>query len=151
MKRALLALLLTACSVETTFVPPTDVDDSWIRDEAAAAWASVGVDAPSDYDLLFLDADALLDACGGPATAPGTQLGGCAVVEANVVLLRAGASPEQQTVNLIHELGHLMHGDAHLDCGADSNRGLAFGGDVMCVSGAGPTGRPTARDAEFVR
>lgn len=150
---ALLSLLTVACAGETRYVAPEGQDDSWLRDEAAAAWAGVGVEVPSDYTLLFLEPEALADACGVDAARleVGTQLGGCAPTS-DVVLLNLDNTPEQQAQNLIHELGHLLRGgdSRHLDCGAQANQGTAFGGDVMCLSGAGPGGLPTARDAAFV-
>ncbi len=152
---ALLSLLALACDGETRYVAPTDVDDSWIRDGAAEAWASVGVDVPSDYTLLFLTPPDLADACNVNVARleVGSQLGGCAAAD-DVVLLNRDNTPDQQLENLIHELGHLLRGvddRRHLDCGADANQGTAFGSDVMCTSGAGPGGMPTERDAAFVR
>lgn len=151
---ALAALLLVACAGETRFVAPSDVDDTWIRDEVAAEWAAVGVVAPADYTLLFLDPVALVDACGLDAgdLATGTQLGGCSVLEAGAVLVNRETSPAQQVATVLHELGHVMRDDGrHLGCDDEADRGLAFGADVMCLSNAGPGGTPTARDAAFVR
>ncbi len=155
MKRALLALvtLLAACAGETRYVEGTDQDDAWLRDAASESWAAVGVEAPSDYTLLFLDTETLADACGVDSAqlAVGSQLGGCAP-EGDVVLLNADNTPEQQLQNLTHELGHLLRGGtAHLHCGTEADKGTAFGSDVMCLSGAGPGALPTERDAAFVR
>lgn len=148
-----LALVLSACAGETSYVAPEGQDDAWIRDAAESAWLDVGVEAPKDYTVLFLAPDALADACGVDSAKlqAGSQLGGCTPAS-DVVLLNGENSPEQQIENLTHELGHVMRGgDArHLGCGADADRGTAFGGDVMCLSGAGPGGMPTARDAAFV-
>lgn len=150
----LLALAAIGCAGETRYVEAEGQDDAWLRDGAAEAWASVGVTVPADYTLLFLDPETLADACGVDAATlvAGSQLGACTPAP-DVVLLNQGNTPEQQLENLIHELGHVLRGgDArHLDCSEEADQGTAFGSDVMCLSGRGPGGMPTERDAAFVR
>lgn len=147
---ALLALAAIGCVGETQYVEAPGQDDAWIRDAASEAWAAVGVETPADYTLLFLAPETLMDACHRGDLPAGTQLGGC-LAASDVVLLNGDNSPEQQVQNLLHELGHAVRGGhAHLDCGAEANAGRAFGSDVMCLSGAGPGGMPTERDAAFV-
>lgn len=153
---ALLSLLSLACASETRYVEPAGQDDADLRQAAASEWASVGVVAPGDYTLLFLDAETLAAACdidlGGMA--PDASLGGCS--DPGVVLLNQDADFASQLAQLTHELGHQIHSrrgkliHGHLDCGADANRGAAWGADVMCVTGAEPGTMPTARDAAFV-
>lgn len=151
---ALLSLLVVACQGETRYVEADGQDDAWLRDGAAEAWATVGVTVPADYTLLFLSPEALADACGVDSAklAVGSQLGGCAPTS-DVVLLNGDNTPGQQLENLTHELGHLLRGgdSRHLGCGQDADKGVAFGSDVMCLSGAGPGGLPTLRDAAFVQ
>jgi hypothetical protein len=151
---ALLSLLVVACQGETRYVEAEGQDDAWLRDGAAEAWGAVGVEAPANYTLLFLSPEALADACGVDSAklAVGSQLGGCAPTS-DVVLLNGENTPEQQLQNLTHELGHLLRGGdtRHLGCGAEADHGTAFGGDVMCLSGAGPGALPTERDAAFVQ
>ncbi len=151
---ALVALAAVGCATETRYVEAPGQDDAWLREAAAEAWATVGVEAPADYTLLFLEPEALADACGvdSATLVAGSQLGAC-LPASDVVLLNIRNTPEQQLENLIHELGHMLRGgdSRHLDCGQGPDQGTAFGGDVMCLSGAGPGGMPTERDAAFVR
>lgn len=152
MTRTLLALalaLLAACAGETRYVEAEGQDDAWLREGAAEAWAAVGVEAPSDYLVVFLDRETLLAACGWSAPPAGTALGGCAAAS-DVVLLWNEASPALQLQVLTHELGHILRGvgdHRHLEC--PETNGVALPGhDVMC---ANPSPLPpTARDAAFV-
>jgi hypothetical protein len=149
---AALALLTVACAGETQYVEAPGQDDEAIRAATAEAWGAVGVEVPEAYTLLFLDEVTLEDACEYGRLPPGSVLGGCAPAS-DVVLLNAEQAPEQQLENLIHEMGHLLRGGrrGHLRCGEDADRGTAFGSDVMCLTGRGPGGMPTERDAAFVQ
>ncbi len=157
---ALSALLLSACAAsgcatETRYVEAPGQDDADLRLAAHSAWETAGVQAPTDYTLLFLSPDELLDACNTDmgAFGKGVKLGGCSLP--GVVLLNADRDFARQATHLTHELGHLMrqHGDEldhrHLDC-PGVNDGSGYGADVMCQSGAGDGALPTARDAAFV-
>jgi hypothetical protein len=148
-----LAALASGCAADATYMEAPGQDDAWLREAAADAWMAAGVQAPTDYTLLFLDPETLADACGVDAAklTQGSQLGGCTPTE-DVILVNADNTPEQQLTNVIHELGHLLRGGdtRHLDCGDAADHGTEFGGDVMCLSGSGPGGMPTARDATFV-
>ena len=142
---ALALLLLSACAYETPpYVSSTGEGVDALRAAAEDAWAAVGVEAPTDYELLFLDQETLADAC--HAEMPeGVTLGGCSFP--GVVLLPLGQDPELLVMKLTHELGHFMHGsdNAHLDCPETSR-----GPDVMCLTGAEPGTLPTARDVAFI-
>lgn len=147
---ALVALALTAaCSGETRYVEAPDQDDTALREAAVEAWASVGVEAPSDYTLLFLDGETLLDACGWSAPPAGTALGGCTAAS-DVILLWNEADFALQRQVLTHELGHVLRGaddHRHLDC--PESEGVRFPGhDVMCANPS--PALPTERDAVFV-
>jgi hypothetical protein len=152
MKRALLALvtLLAACAGETRYVEGTDQDDAWLRDAAAENWAAVGVEAPVDYSVIYLDQETLLDACNVAAPKQGGTIGGCAPEGAGAVLLWNGADPELQVSIVVHELGHMLRGgEAHLDC-PETDGGRLSGNDMMCLTRAPLGSLPTARDAAFV-
>ena len=160
--RALCLLLLTllaACDTGSVqYLEAPGQDDDALRTAAAEAWATVGVEAPEDYSLLFLDRETLTEACHAPIALPdGSELppGGCSFP--GVVLVSTVADFARQQTVLIHELGHIMRGEirdgeldhAHLDC-PETAGGQFLGRDVMCMTGA-PAGQlPTIRDIAFV-
>lgn len=150
---AALALALAACASETRYVEPAGQDDEALRTYAADAWSTVGVEAPEDYKILFLDPETLRDACNVDAASP--PIGGCSFP--GVVLLSTEVSScERQQMRLIHELGHLMRpghkgelDHVHLDC-PESHGSEFVGNDVMCFMAAADGTFPTERDAAFV-
>lgn len=154
---AALALALAACASETRYVEAPGQDDDAIRTAAHEGWAAVGVDAPADYTLLFLEAPELADACNADLPsdmADGAALGGCSFP--GVVLLNIAADLDLQLLHLTHELGHLMRpgnkkelAPGHLDCPEIGNA-ERYGNDVMCLTAAEPGTLPTSRDAAFV-
>ncbi len=141
-------LMLAGCSYDATFIDAEGTEG--LRADAAAAWASMGVAAPSAYTLVLLDHAELTRAC--PEVA--SEFGACSFP--GVVLLDGANDYAQQFQNLTHELGHLLRGAGkrgaldgrHLAC-PESDRG-EFGPDVMCSTGAALGTPPTARDAAFV-
>jgi hypothetical protein len=152
---ALLSVLTLACGApETRYVQPEGQDDGWLRDGAVTAWAEVGVQAPADYTLLFLDPAPLAKACNADVP-KGATLHGCSFP--GVVLLSSESDPASQLMQLTHEVGHLLRGGhdgentpGHLDCPEAAGTRF-YGHDVMCLTGAEPGTMPTARDAQFVR
>lgn len=141
---ALAALLLSACGYEApTYISSEGDDVDALREAAGDAWASVGVETPTDYELLFLDQETLSDACNADMP-EGVALGGCSFP--GVVLLPVDGDRGVLEMKLVHELGHLMTGNdgRHLDCPTD-----ARGDDVMCLLGS-ESAQPTARDVAFV-
>lgn len=146
---AALALALSACAGETRFVAPEGQDDGWLREAVAAQWAAAGVTVPADYPILFLDAETLLDACEAPRPKVG-MIGGCNPHGSDAILIWEGADTDLQVSVAVHELGHVLRGDArHLDC-PEVGPEMAPGQDMMCVTRAPLGTLPTARDAAFV-
>lgn len=151
---ALLVLVLSACASEgPTYISSEGEDVDALRAEAAANWSAVGVDAPSDYDLLLLDQATLQAACNADVP-EGDTIGGCSFP--GVVLLANDQDPERLGLRLTHELGHMLRGGhdgeldhAHLDCPENAG-GSLYGNDVMCSRGAHTGTLPTTRDAAFV-
>jgi len=152
---ALLSLLSLACAdAGTRYVEAPGQDDADLRAAAHVSWETVGVEAPADYTLLFLDPAALVDACNVQVTVSG-YVGGCSFP--GVVLLNSEDDFDHHLLDLTHELGHMMrphkHADqldlSHLSC-PESDAEHTPGTDVMCAHGAPVGTLPTLRDAAFV-